>query len=158
MFIDGSRIQAPAGGEERDSFDVGAGGVELIERLIRRVEGADRITIPYSISARVGVPWFQKGFSGPGVTAHNATGFHANPGVMAEDAIGLKELDLTELVAEAGKKPEVLASTSSAGFPEARADNQDLTLERRRDEKFFFAGKSFEPGAWLGTMVGPRAA
>lgn len=68
-----------------------------------------------------------------------------------EDAAGIEELNAAELAAEVEEKTET-GIDIVAWFGKARAEDDDPTFDRGRDEKLFVSRQAFDPRTGFGIM------
>jgi hypothetical protein len=152
-FVDILRVDAPAGGEEVDFFGVTGAGFGRAEG-----EGFTGVGVAIAFHAEVGfglgwVTLVPKRFARPGVTAEDAAGFELGPGVVVEDRVGDKVLDVAHLPAEVEEKAEAGVNVF-AGIGQGGADDENPAVDGRGDKELLVAvaGNAFQPGTRLGVM------
>src|SRR5579883_981760 len=98
--VDSARIDAPAGGQQRDFVDVQRRNVRLAEA--GRFEGFE-VTKALEIEFLFGRGWgalVPNRAPGPRIGADNTAGVRFDPGVVMQNAAGAEELDLAQAAAQ----------------------------------------------------------
>lgn len=149
--VDHRRIEAPAGREQGNFLDVGIDSFLHAEGKRLRWIGIIETFEAEFLLGDSSLPLVPKSSPGPRISAENAATIGLGPRMMMEDAAGIEELDATEFATEVEQKTETGIDVV-AWFGKARAEDDDPTFDRGRDEKLFISRKALDPRTWFGIM------